>query len=149
MDRGKWFPASQGTRSILQCELGPDYMVLVKWRPLQTPTFTHTHPFNGLLSGTIWVSRYQKGKTFFTGRMPWRQIQTNVISLQIPTTKVDKLHIKMATKNTWAYDTVWRANESPNSPLKHLWQHHVCHLSSQTITLYTKLQANRRYTFSH
>ena len=25
--------------------------------------FTHTHPFNGPLSGTIQVSRYQKGKT--------------------------------------------------------------------------------------
>jgi len=24
---------------------------------------THTHPFNGLFSGTIQVSRYQKGKT--------------------------------------------------------------------------------------
>jgi len=24
---------------------------------------THTHPFNGLLSGTTQVSRYQKGKT--------------------------------------------------------------------------------------
>ena len=24
---------------------------------------THTHPFNGPFSGTIWVSRYQKGKT--------------------------------------------------------------------------------------
>ena len=24
---------------------------------------THTHPFNGPLSGTIWVSWYQKGKT--------------------------------------------------------------------------------------
>ena len=24
---------------------------------------THTHPFNGPLSGTIRVSRYQKGKT--------------------------------------------------------------------------------------
>ena len=23
----------------------------------------HAHPFNGLLSGTTWVSRYQKGKT--------------------------------------------------------------------------------------
>ena len=23
---------------------------------------THTHPFNGLFSGTTWVSRYQKGK---------------------------------------------------------------------------------------
>jgi len=26
-------------------------------------TTTHTHPFNGPLSGTTWVSRYQKGKT--------------------------------------------------------------------------------------
>ena len=26
-------------------------------------TNTHTHPFNGPLSGTIQVSRYQKGKT--------------------------------------------------------------------------------------
>ena len=25
--------------------------------------YTHTHPFNGLLSGTTRVSRYQKGKT--------------------------------------------------------------------------------------
>ena len=24
---------------------------------------THTHPFNGPLSGTTWVSHYQKGKT--------------------------------------------------------------------------------------
>ena len=24
---------------------------------------THAHPFNGPLSGTTWVSRYQKGKT--------------------------------------------------------------------------------------
>ena len=28
-----------------------------------TRTHTHTHPFNGPLSGTIWVSRYQKSKT--------------------------------------------------------------------------------------
>jgi len=26
-------------------------------------THTHTPPFNGLFSGTTWVSRYQKGKT--------------------------------------------------------------------------------------
>ena len=26
-------------------------------------THTHTQPFNGPLSGTTWVSRYQKGKT--------------------------------------------------------------------------------------
>jgi len=29
----------------------------------QYTTHTHTHTFNGPLSGTIWVSRYQKGKT--------------------------------------------------------------------------------------
>ena len=28
-----------------------------------TRTHTHTHTFNGPLSGTTWVSRYQKGKT--------------------------------------------------------------------------------------
>ena len=27
------------------------------------PPHTHTHPFNNLLSGTTWMSRYQKGKT--------------------------------------------------------------------------------------
>jgi len=26
---------------------------------------TYIHPFNGPLSGTIWVSRYQKGKTIW------------------------------------------------------------------------------------
>ena len=30
---------------------------------LHTQTHTHTHPFNGPLSGTTWVSWYQKGKT--------------------------------------------------------------------------------------
>ena len=29
----------------------------------QLITHTHTHPFNGPLSGTTWVSRYQRGKT--------------------------------------------------------------------------------------
>jgi len=41
---------------------------------------THTHPFNGPLSGTTRVSRYQKGKTNldFTGardgEWQWRQL---------------------------------------------------------------------------
>ena len=40
--------------------------------PATQPTasnHTHTHPFNGPLSRTTWVSRYQKGKTSldFTG----------------------------------------------------------------------------------
>ena len=30
---------------------------------LKVHTHTHTHPFNGPLSGTTWVSQYQKGKT--------------------------------------------------------------------------------------
>jgi len=30
---------------------------------LSGPSHTHTHPFNGPLSGTTQVSRYQKGKT--------------------------------------------------------------------------------------
>jgi len=29
----------------------------------QVPTHTHTHPFNGPLSGTVQVSRYQNGIT--------------------------------------------------------------------------------------
>ena len=32
-------------------------------RLTHTHIHTHTHPFNGPLSGTIQVSRYQKGKT--------------------------------------------------------------------------------------
>ena len=42
--------------------------------------YTHTHPFNGLLSGTTQVSRYQKGKTNldFTGardsEWQWHQL---------------------------------------------------------------------------
>ena len=33
------------------------------WHSVVTPTHTHTHPFNGPLSGTTRVSQYQKGKT--------------------------------------------------------------------------------------
>jgi len=33
------------------------------WNPLCPEINTHTHPFNGPLSGTTRVSRYQKGKT--------------------------------------------------------------------------------------
>ena len=32
----------------------------------QSDSHTHTHPFNGPLSGTTRVSQYQKGKTPFT-----------------------------------------------------------------------------------
>ena len=37
-------------------------------------THTHTHPFNGPLSGTTWVSRYQKGKNqsrFYWSKKQW------------------------------------------------------------------------------
>jgi len=34
-----------------------------KGEPAVLPLATHTHPFNGPLSGTTCVSRYQKGKT--------------------------------------------------------------------------------------
>jgi len=55
---------------------------------------THTHPFNGPLSGTTQVSRYQKGKTnldFTEARdseWQWRQLgrmQVCTSSLQITT----------------------------------------------------------------
>jgi len=37
--------------------------------PVSRPIYVHTRPFNGPLSGTTWVSRYQRGKTNldFTG----------------------------------------------------------------------------------
>jgi len=43
------------------CYKGP--WVVPKIRTLFSGTHTHTHPFNGPFSGTIQVSRYQKGKT--------------------------------------------------------------------------------------
>jgi len=33
------------------------------FKEITTTDNTHTHPFNGPLSGTTWVSQYQKGKT--------------------------------------------------------------------------------------
>ena len=40
------------------------YAAIAYSHKTDTPnTHTHTHPFNGPLSGTIQVSRYQKGKT--------------------------------------------------------------------------------------
>jgi len=38
-------------------------MIFMGWKKLQIIFLTHTHPFNGPLSGTTQVSRYQKGKT--------------------------------------------------------------------------------------
>ena len=42
----------------LECILFSQYHYI---NPIST--HTHTHPFNGPLSRTTWVSRYQKGKT--------------------------------------------------------------------------------------
>jgi len=48
---------------------------------------THTHPFHGPLSGTTWVSRYQKGKTsldFTEARdSEWAICKSAVLSYQI------------------------------------------------------------------
>jgi len=41
----------------------PRYEVALEKVSVSSVTHTHTHPFNGPLSGTTRVSRYQKGKT--------------------------------------------------------------------------------------
>ena len=46
------------TADIIYTKLGTTAFELCKG-----DSSTHTHPFNGLLSGTTQVSRYQKGKT--------------------------------------------------------------------------------------
>jgi len=52
-----------------------------------TYTHTHTHPFNGPLSGTTRVSRYQKGKTnldFSEARdSEWQRLQLGHASLHL------------------------------------------------------------------
>ena len=40
-------------------------LVVEKWQTVSWVTHTHTHTFNGPLSGTTRVSRYQKGKTIW------------------------------------------------------------------------------------
>ena len=70
-----WRAISQGRNHVVQF-LGYGYYcpsaeknfrkVYTVWRSLLShlpPTNTHTHLFNGPLSGTTRVSRYQKGKT--------------------------------------------------------------------------------------
>ena len=64
--------------SCLQCSSNDT--VLLSNADRSRPTHTHTHPFNGPLSGTTQVSRYQKGKTNqdFTGardsEWQWHQL---------------------------------------------------------------------------
>ena len=54
-------------------------------------TYTHTHPFNGPLSRTTWVSRYQKGKTNldFTGARDsewhWHQLGHMQVCISLQT----------------------------------------------------------------
>ena len=55
---------------------------------IQVYDHTHTHPFNGPLSGTTRVSRYQKGKTNldFTGARDseWQWHQWDEFTLEVP-----------------------------------------------------------------
>ena len=44
-------------------EADDDAVIWLESPVTATHTYTHTHPFNGPLSWTTWVSRYQKGKT--------------------------------------------------------------------------------------
>ena len=58
---------------------------------LHTRTHTHTYPFNGFMSGTTWVSRYQKGKTTldFTGardsEWQWHQLGHMQVCISLQT----------------------------------------------------------------
>jgi len=73
---------------------------------------THTHPFNGPLSGTTRVSRYQKGKTNldFTeakdSEWQWHQLGHMQVCIWLqtdnhastPPLRLNHLHIKQITK---------------------------------------------------
>jgi len=39
------------------------YLFKTPWQTALNATYTHMHPFSGLLPGTTRVDRYQKGKT--------------------------------------------------------------------------------------
>ena len=62
-------PTSTNSRSQLVRPLSRDSIVTPKHHLYRanycfaSAVHTHTHPFNNPLSGTTWVSRYQKGKT--------------------------------------------------------------------------------------
>jgi len=71
------------TNPNCKCNPNPDIFLTVKsgvCSNSQIGTHTHTHPFNGPLSGSTRVSRYQKGKTNmdFTGardsEWQWHQL---------------------------------------------------------------------------
>ena len=56
-------PASGGARDFRHGVRQSVAFLSVHSRSAALPTHTHTHPFNGPLSGTTRVSRYQKRKT--------------------------------------------------------------------------------------
>ena len=55
-------------------------LAFLMWSLITYDTHTHTQPFNGPFSRTIWVSRYQKGKTNLDfseardGEWQWHQL---------------------------------------------------------------------------
>ena len=71
---------------------------------------THTHPYNGLLSGTAWVSRYQKGKTnldFTEARdIEWQQHQLPYICCII----IESLLLMPAFRSTFRLITAFELN---------------------------------------
>jgi len=91
------------------------------------PLSNHTHPFNGPLSGTTQVSRYQKGKTNldFTGardsEWQWHQLGHMQIctSLQTDNHASTSLLMQSCTKKTFgekggeATKYFWRSGSAP------------------------------------
>jgi len=69
---------------------------------------THTHPFNGLLSGTTWLGRYQKGKTnldFTEARdsgWQWHQLG----HMQVCTSLQTDNHVSTPTVNFYGPDAL-------------------------------------------
>ena len=57
----EWCQCFSGIWQTVTDEVSQKLPLLLQTIPLKQ--HTHTHPFNGALSETTWVSRYQKGKT--------------------------------------------------------------------------------------
>ena len=71
--------SDMGMRSVELC-INKILQLTMEVPLMQVDLYTHTHPFNGPLSGTTWVSRYQKSKinVDFTGardsEWQWHQL---------------------------------------------------------------------------
>ena len=53
------------------------YGFVAYWKNSTEILLAYIHPFNGPLSGTTWVSRYQKGKTnleFYWSKRHWVEV---------------------------------------------------------------------------